>query len=152
MSLATYMRKKKILQLYVEKRLSSCLSYRLFVTFLTENQRLSLAKKNIFSPTVDVVTVSKKITAMVSPPDRDFSELSPRKQPPSWVRESDSVCCLLMAIMPCNREKTCLCHVPQCIAGQDLNHNTLELHPCDYTYKQHTGGNRVNTKDIILNR
>ena len=27
---------------------------------------------------------------MVSPPDRDFSELSPRKQPPR-VRESDNI-------------------------------------------------------------
>lgn len=34
----------------------------------------------------------KKISAMVSPPDRDFSELSPGKQPPSLpVTESDSV-------------------------------------------------------------
>ena len=34
----------------------------------------------------------KKITATVSPPNQDCSELSLKKQPPSlWVTESDSV-------------------------------------------------------------
>ena len=48
----------------MEKRLSSCLSYQLLVTFL-------------------VTTVSS--------PDRDCSEFSARKEPPSsWVSGSDS--------------------------------------------------------------
>ena len=67
--------KKKIPQLF----LSSCLSYWLFITFLPENQ-LSLAKNfNLLSV---CVKKKKKITTPVSPPDRDFSELSPRKWPP----------------------------------------------------------------------
>ena len=33
-----------------------------------------------------------------SPPDRVFNELSPRKQPPYLERETDSICCLLMAV------------------------------------------------------
>ena len=38
------------------------------------------------------VFVLKKITVVVSALNQDFSEPSPRKQPPSpWVRESDSV-------------------------------------------------------------
>ena len=42
--------------------------------------------------------LKKKITTTVSPPDRDFSELSPRKQSPSpQVTESDSS--LLMVII-----------------------------------------------------
>ena len=75
------------MQLYVEKCLSPCLLFGLFVTFLPKAQCLSLAK-NFNSPSVGF----KKITMTVIPPDRDFSELSPRKQPPSpRVRESDRV-------------------------------------------------------------
>ena len=71
--------KKKIPQLF----LSSCLSYWLFITFLPENQ-LSLAKNfNSLSVCVEKKKKKKKkITTPVSPPDRDFSELSPRKWPP----------------------------------------------------------------------
>ena len=70
-------------------------------------------------------------TAMVSPPDCYFSELSPRKQHPSpRVWESDSVLFTdddYAIMQSCNLEqkKCTLSLFPQCMVGQDLNHNTL---------------------------
>ena len=55
--------------------LSSCLSYRLFITFLPEKK-----KKNVChwqKTLTHQVFVVKKFSATVSPPNRDFSELSP---------------------------------------------------------------------------
>ena len=75
-SLAT---RKKILQLYLEKRPSSCPSYRLFVTFLPE-------KKTSFTGKKLLLTKCFWHLCDVSPPDQDFSEPPPRKQPlSSWV-------------------------------------------------------------------
>ena len=45
-----------------------------------------------------VVTALKKITAMVSPPDQDFSELSPRNSIPPHEGESWTASCLLTVI------------------------------------------------------
>ena len=67
---------------------ASRLSYRLFVRFLPEKQCLSPA--NNFN---SLSVYDKKINKHDSPPDRDFRELSPRKQPqpPSLsMTESDS--------------------------------------------------------------
>ena len=64
----------------MEKCLSSCPSYQLFVIFLPEKQRLSQAK-NFNSRSV--------CDENKSPRPWDFSELSPGKQPPS-LHVSDS--------------------------------------------------------------
>ena len=45
-----------------------------------------------------VVTALKKITAMVNPPDQDFSELSPRNSIPPHEGESWTASCLLTVI------------------------------------------------------
>ena len=52
---------------------------RLFITFLTRKKKQT--KKNVCHK------IHKKLPATVRPPDRDFSELSPRKQPPSPASE-----------------------------------------------------------------
>ena len=55
---------------------------------ISARKTASVTAKNFNSPSV----LKKKNTAKVSPPDQDFSKLSPRKQPPYLrVRESNSV-------------------------------------------------------------
>ena len=75
--------------LQVERRLSSCPSYRLFVTLQPKN---SICHRQ--TTLTHQVFVWKKITTKVSPPDWDFSEVSPSNSP---ARESASS--LLMVIL-----------------------------------------------------
>ena len=52
------------------------------------------------------VFVLKKNTATVSPPDRGFGELFPRKRPPSRECESQTASSLLVAMLSlCNLER-----------------------------------------------
>ena len=75
---------EKTLQLHVKKPLSSCLSYRLFITFLPKKEwRWLCDATQVASCCSYCLWQLEKMTVTVSPADRDFGELSHRKHPPS---------------------------------------------------------------------
>ena len=72
-----------------------------------------------------VVAVLRKSTARVSPPDRELSELSLRKQPPFLqVTESGRILFTDGDYVIKSKKH----NFPGCLVGHDLNHTTHNIH------------------------